>query len=70
MFQDDGMLGPSLIMMDAEKGRWDFPELKRIALDKYKEYNPDSVIIEAKASGMPLTQELNRLGIPISNFIS
>ena len=68
VFQDDGMLGPSLIMMDAEKGRWDFPELKRIALDKYKEYNPDSVIIEAKASGMPLTQELNRLGIPISNF--
>lgn len=68
VFQDDGMLGPSLIMMDAQKGRWDFPELKRIALDKYKEYNPDSVIIEAKASGMPLTQELNRLGIPISNF--
>jgi len=68
VFQHDGMLGTGVLLMDAEKGRWDFPELKKIALEKYKYYEPDTCIIEAKASGMPLTQELNRLGIPISNF--
>jgi predicted phage terminase large subunit-like protein len=54
--------------MDAEKGRWEFPELKRVAIEKYKKYNPDTVIIEAKASGLPLTHELRQLGIPIVNY--
>jgi predicted phage terminase large subunit-like protein len=57
-----------LILMDAEKGRWEFPELKRVAIEKYKKYNPDTVIIEAKASGLPLTHELRQLGIPIVNY--
>ena len=38
-----------------EKGRWDFPELKEEALKQYKYWEPDTVILEAKASGMPLT---------------
>ena len=29
---------------------------------------PDTVIIEAKASGTPLTQELRNMGIPVVNF--
>jgi predicted phage terminase large subunit-like protein len=57
-----------LILLDAKKGRWDFPELKQIALDHYKFWEPETVIIEAKASGTPLTQELRNLGIPVVNF--
>ena len=57
-----------LILLDAVRGRWDFPELKRQALSKYKEYDPETVIIEAKASGMPLTHELRQIGIPVTNF--
>ena len=57
-----------LILLDAVKGRWDFPELKRKALAKYKEYEPETIIIEAKASGLPLTHELRQIGIPVTNF--
>jgi predicted phage terminase large subunit-like protein len=59
---------PNLILLDAKKGRWDFPELKSEALELYRYWDPETVIIEAKASGMPLTQELRQLGIPVVNF--
>jgi predicted phage terminase large subunit-like protein len=42
--------------------------LKGVALDQYKFWEPDTVIIEAKASGMPLTHELRNMGIPVVNF--
>ncbi len=57
-----------LILLDAVKGRWEFPELKRKALDKYREFEPETVIVEAKASGLPLTHELRQIGIPVTNF--
>ena len=61
--------GPAhLILLDAKKGRWDFPELKSEALGQYKFWEPETVIIEAKASGTPLTQELRQMGIPVVNF--
>ena len=59
---------PALILLDSKKGRWDFPELKEIALDQYKYWDPDTVIVEAKASGLPLTHELRNVGIPVVNF--
>ena len=46
----------------------DFPELKQVALDQYKYWEPDTVIVEAKASGLPLTHELRNMGIPVVNF--
>ena len=59
---------PALILLDSRKGRWDFPELKEVALEQYKYWEPETVIIEAKASGMPLTHELRNMGIPVVNF--
>ena len=59
---------PSLILLDAKKGRWEFPELKGIAMEQYKFWEPETVIIEAKASGLPLTHELRNIGIPVVNF--
>tara|TARA_S200002703_G_scaffold60023_1_gene51966 strand:- start:3487 stop:4941 length:1455 start_codon:yes stop_codon:yes gene_type:complete len=59
---------PCLILLDSKKGRWDFPELKEVALDNYKFWDPDTVIVEAKASGLPLTHELRNMGIPVVNF--
>ena len=52
-----------------KKGRWDFPELKAVAMDQYSYWNPESVVIEAKATGMPLIQELRRTGIPVHEFV-
>jgi predicted phage terminase large subunit-like protein len=59
---------PNIILLDMKKGRWDFPEMKEIAYDSYKYWEPESVVIEAKATGMPLTQELRMRGIPVINF--
>ena len=61
--------GPeNLILMDAKRGRWDFPELKSHAMEEYKFWEPDMVLIEAKASGTPLTDELRTMGIPVVNY--
>ena len=57
-----------LILIDCIKERFDFPELKAEALRLYEYWVPDTVIIEAKASGIPLVQELRRVGIPVNTF--
>ena len=57
-----------LILIDCIKERFDFPELKAEALRLYEFWDPDTVIIEAKASGIPLVQELRRVGIPVNTF--
>ena len=57
-----------LILIDCIKERFDFPELKAEALRLYEYWSPDTVIIEAKASGIPLVQELRRVGIPVNTF--
>jgi len=59
---------PNLILLDALKDRYEFPELRRVALDQYKYWNPDMVIIEQKASGTPLTHELRQMDIPVMTF--
>jgi predicted phage terminase large subunit-like protein len=59
---------PNLILLDAKKGRYDFPELKALAFEEYQYWEPDTVIIEAKASGLPLTHEMRQTGIPVVNF--
>ncbi len=57
-----------LILLDCWKGRKEFPELKKFALEYYKEWEPDGVIIEKKAAGAPLIQELRRIGIPVQEY--
>ena len=59
---------PAIILLDVKKGRWDFPELKAVAKEQYDFWDPETVIIEAKASGTPLTHELRQMGIPVINF--
>ena len=59
---------PNLILVDAVKARYEFPELRRVALEQYGYWNPETVIIEGKASGLPLTYELRKMGIPVINF--
>lgn len=60
--------GPNLILLSVKRGRWDFPELKRVAKDEYRYWNPDNVLIEAKATGTPLQQELRKMGIPVTMY--
>ncbi len=58
----------NLILLDSMKGRFEFPELRREALQQYDYWKPDTVVIESKASGLPLTAELRQMGIPVVNF--
>jgi predicted phage terminase large subunit-like protein len=60
--------GPNLILLSVRKGRWDFPELKRIAKDEYQYWQPDNVLIEAKATGTPLQHEMRKMGIPVTMY--
>jgi predicted phage terminase large subunit-like protein len=68
VFYPDQDSGANLMLLDAIKGRYEFPELRRLALDQYKYWQPESVIVEAKASGLPLTYELRKMDIPVVNF--
>jgi len=65
---EDGKTIPNLILLDSFKEKLEFPELKRAAYDKYWEWEPDQMIIEAKASGSPLIFELRAMGIPVTEF--
>ena len=58
----------NIILLDALKERLEFPELKSRAMEMYQEWQPDSFIVEAKASGAPLIFELRRMGIPVQEF--
>ena len=60
--------GAQLMLLDAVKGRYEFPELRRKALEQYKYWEPETVLVEAKASGLPLTYELRKMDIPVVNF--
>ena len=57
-----------LILVDSVKDRYEFPELRKKAKEQYDYWKPESVIVEAKASGLPLTYELRKMGIPVINF--
>ena len=65
---ESGSMGQNLILLDAFKERMEFPELKQRALEVYREWEPDTLMIEGKASGLPLIHELRQLGIPVSEF--
>jgi len=65
---EQGETVPNLILLDAYKEKLEFPELKRAAYEKYWEYEPDQMIVEAKAAGSPLIFELRAMGIPVTEF--
>ena len=68
VFQPEEGEADHIILLDARRGRYNFPELKEVALEEYDYWEPDMVIIEAKATGTPLTDELRRTGIPVLNY--
>jgi predicted phage terminase large subunit-like protein len=66
VFDHEGV--PNIIVLDAVKKRVEFPELKEWAIDAYRQWEPDGVIIEKRASGAPLIYELRRMGIPVQEY--
>ena len=59
---------PQVILLDAFKDRMAFPELKQVAYKHYMEWEPDAFVVEKKAAGAPLIQELRAIGIAVQEF--
>ena len=69
VFQNEGDGNSHVILLEAWRGRVEFPELKQKLLELWKEFSPDATIIERIGSGTPLVQEFRRMGIPVQEFI-
>lgn len=67
-YNEDEGDAPQVILLDAFKERMTFPDLKTAALKHWKEWEPDAFIVEKKAAGAPLIQELRAMGIPVQEF--
>ena len=65
---DRGVNRANIILLNAFKKRMEFPELKQRAFEEFKEWEVDSLIVEAKAAGSPLIFELRAMGIPVQEF--
>jgi len=65
---DAGNEQANIILLNAFRDRMEFPELKKVAVQEYREWEPDSIIIEKKASGAPLIYEMRAMGIPVQEF--
>ena len=55
-----GMWNGKFYLLDVYRKRAEFPELKRAVIKAHKEHEPNKVLIEDKASGTALIQELRR----------
>lgn len=51
--------GVYLYIMDVERGKWEFPDLRRHVVANYERYKPTRVYLESAASAIPLQQDLN-----------
>lgn len=58
----------SIILLNAIKERLEFPELKQMCLDEYRDWQPDSFIVEKKSAGTAIYQELRRMGIAVQEY--
>ena len=68
VFQNEETNVYNIILLNSVKKRMEFPELKAMVLEEYKEWEPDAFIVEKKSNGSALYQELRRMGVPVSEF--
>lgn len=61
-------LVPNLILLGNIRGRFEYPELRATAQDEYEKHKPDAIMIEKKASGQSLLQDLRRAGLPVLEY--
>ena len=59
---------PNIILLNTYKKRVEFPDLKKDVLAEYRDYEPDALIVEKKASGAPLIYDLRAMGVPVQEF--
>lgn len=67
VFRDENEAA-NVILLNAWKAKLEFPELKAKVMEDNARWKPDGIIVEAKAAGSPLIQELRRTGIAVQEF--
>ena len=58
----------NIILLNSIKKRLEFPELKTLALEEYREWEPDAFIVEKKSAGTQLYQEIRRMGVAVQEY--
>ena len=58
----------NIILLNSIKQRLEFPELKELCIQEYKDWEPDAFLVEKKSNGAALYQEFRRMGIPVGEF--
>jgi predicted phage terminase large subunit-like protein len=58
----------AIILLNSIKKRLEYPDLKALVLEEYKEWEPDVFIVEKKSNGSALYQEFRRMGVPVGEF--
>mgnify|MGYP006267595703 CR=1 FL=1 len=68
VFYNDETKNHNIILLNSIKKRMEYPELKKLVLEEYNEWKPDSFIVEKKSNGAVLYQEMRRMGLPLMEF--
>ena len=63
IFRENGQV--NAIVVEMWYDRVSYPELRKLAQEAYDDWQPDTVLIEKKASGQSLLQDLRMAGIPV-----
>ena len=68
VFYNEDTQNFAIILLNAIKKRMEYPELKKLVLEEYREWQPDAFMVEKKSNGSALYQEFRRMGIPVGEF--
>lgn len=72
-FDDEVKVGhhrPNCILLDAKKGKWDYPELVALIEDLYERKSIDVILLEERSSGLALIPDLRNRGLPVQGWKS
>jgi predicted phage terminase large subunit-like protein len=58
----------AIILLNSIKKRLEYPDLKKLVIEEYREWEPDAFMVEKKSNGSVLYQEFRRMGIPVGEF--
>jgi len=67
VFRMNGQINAMVLEMWYD--RVSYPELRKLAQEAYNDWEPDAVLIEKKASGQSLLQDLRMAGVPVLEYM-
>ena len=58
----------NMILLGNVRGRWEYHELRQKVREQQKEHKPDLIVVEERASGISLVQDLRLAGAPVQEY--